>query len=364
MGAAGSTLISRGTAEAITQDDIDKTEKQLAEAEKKLDEIQEQLDQIAEQYETLSLELSDTLSQMDEVNTQIASTEQEIAEKEAELKDKRATLSRRIRSSYKSGGDSVLESLFMAGSLAELGSNIYYLDKISSHDRQLIESVDRLKTELEDHKSDLEDDLAVLDGLRILQEQKLSDMQAKQDEVQAIFEGLDEDVKDLISQRDAEILQLAKEREEQRKREEEAAAKAGGVYGSYLDGTTTGSQARVIAACKTTGSPGYGLCAMWVSMVFSNAGFPYAGGNANDMYNAWTTSSNRADLKPGMIVAVSTHSHTSAGRIYGHIGIYIGDGIMMDNIGYIRTISVNEWIRFYSTTVTPRWGWLMGIKLA
>jgi hypothetical protein len=37
---------------------------------------------------------------------------------------------------------------------------------------------------------------------------------------------------------------------------------------------------------------------------------------------------------------------------------------MMDNIGYIRTISVNEWIRFYSTTVTPRWGWLMGIELA
>ena len=99
-------------------------------------------------------------------------------------------------------------------------------------------------------------------------------------------------------------------------------------------------------------------------MVFDNAGYGYAGGNANDMYNWWTTSSNRSDLKPGMIVAVSTHSHTSAGRIWGHIGIYVGDGIMMDNIGYIRTISVNEWINYYSTTVTPRWGWLMGIVLS
>jgi cell wall-associated NlpC family hydrolase len=82
------------------------------------------------------------------------------------------------------------------------------------------------------------------------------------------------------------------------------------------------------------------------------------------MYNAWTTSSNRSDLKPGMIVAVSTHSHTSAGRIYGHIGIYIGGGMMMDNVGFIRTISVDEWVNYYSTTVTPRWGWLMGIELA
>jgi hypothetical protein len=86
--------------------------------------------------------------------------------------------------------------------------------------------------------------------------------------------------------------------------------------------------------------------------------------DANDMYNWWTTSSNRADLKPGMAVAVSSHPHTTMGQIYGHIGMYIGNGMMMDNIGYIRTISVNEWINFYSTTVTPRWGWLMGIALA
>ena len=103
---------------------------------------------------------------------------------------------------------------------------------------------------------------------------------------------------------------------------------------------------------------------MWVSQVFSNAGYGYASGNACDMYNSWCTSSNRGDLKPGMIVAVSSHAHTSAGRIYGHIGIYVGGGVMMDNVGYIRTINVNEWISYYGTTVTPRWGWLMGIKLA
>ena len=138
---------------------------------------------------------------------------------------------------------------------------------------------------------------------------------------------------------------------------------AGNVSGTYNDGTTTGSQERVIEACHSTPSPGSGLCAMWVSMVFSNAGLGYSSGNANDMFYWWTTSSDLSELKPGMIVAVPTHSHTYAGRIYGHIGIYIGGGIMMDNVGFIRTITVDEWINYYSTTVTPRWGWLAGIEL-
>lgn len=375
--AAGLTLVPAIPAGAITQSDIDKTEKELASAQAEYEEVQAQLDEIAEQYEALSQELAETLSSIDEVSGQIADTEKQIEEKEAELEEKRETLSRRIRSAYKSGGDEALSALLMAESFEELSSNIYYLDKITENDRTLIEDVERLKGELEQHRADLEAEKAELEELRAEQEQKLSEMQAKQEEVQAILDDLDEDVQALIAKRDEELLQLAREREEQRKREEEArkaaeaaaaaaaeGANAGNVTGSYADGSTSGSQARVVAACHSTPSPGAGLCAMWVSMVFSNAGFEYGSGNANDMYNWWTSSSDRSDLKPGMIVAVSTHSHTSAGRIYGHIGIYIGGGVMMDNIGYIRTISVNEWINYYSTTVTPRWGWFMGIRLA
>jgi cell wall-associated NlpC family hydrolase len=81
------------------------------------------------------------------------------------------------------------------------------------------------------------------------------------------------------------------------------------------------------------------------------------------MYAEFCFSSSRADLMPGMAVAVSTHPHTTAGRIYGHIGMYIGGGMMMDNVGYIRTISVDEWCAYYGETVPPRWGWLNGIVL-
>ncbi len=94
-----------------------------------------------------------------------------------------------------------------------------------------------------------------------------------------------------------------------------------------------------------TSSPGEGLCAMWVSQVYQKAGLGYIGGNANDMYRNYTFTSDRKKLKVGMLVAVeSCSTGGTAGRIYGHVGIYIGDGKVMDNIGRIRVITLDDWI--------------------
>ena len=120
----------------------------------------------------------------------------------------------------------------------------------------------------------------------------------------------------------------------------------------------------MVSSCYSTPSPGAGLCAGWVTQVFANAGIGWWGGNANDQYSSWCFSSDRGSLRPGMIIAVSSHPHTSAGRIYGHVGVYVGNGMVMDNIGYIRSCSVDYWCDFYGQTVTPRWGWFGGVVLS
>ena len=264
--------------------------------------------------------------------------------------------------------------LFSSASFEELESNVYYMDKISESDSRMIQEVKDLKAELVSQRDTLREQKAQLESLSATQQKQLKEMESKQAETQSVLAGLSDQEKKLMDQRDSELAAMAKEKAEQAAAAKAAAAAAAarnsGAGAANVTGTisgggaTTGSQQAVVNACHTTPSPGLGLCAMWVSQVFSNAGYGYASGNACDMYNAWCTSSNRGDLKPGMIVAVSSHAHTSAGRIYGHIGIYVGGGVTMDNVGYIRTINVNEWIAYYGTTVTPRWGWLMGIKLA
>lgn len=119
----------------------------------------------------------------------------------------------------------------------------------------------------------------------------------------------------------------------------------GGIGGGKEYEASTEVQKKIVNAAYITPSPGAGWCAMWVSQVYQNAGLGYIGGNANDMYRNYTFTSDRSKLKVGMLVAVeSSSSGSTAGLTYGHVGIYIGDGKVIDNIGYIRVTTLDDWI--------------------
>ena len=102
---------------------------------------------------------------------------------------------------------------------------------------------------------------------------------------------------------------------------------------------------------------------MWVSLVYQAAGCGYPTGNANDMWRAYCTSSDLSELAPGMIVAVEHSSGTGDGWTYGHVGIYVGevDGVptVMDNVGYVRTISLDAWIAENNYSGDVAWGWAL-----
>lgn len=119
----------------------------------------------------------------------------------------------------------------------------------------------------------------------------------------------------------------------------------GGIGGGKEYEASSEVQKKIVNAAYVTPSPGMGWCAMWVSQVYQNAGLGYIGGNANDMYRNYTFTSDKSKLKVGMLVAVeSSSSGGSLGATYGHVGIYIGDGKVMDNIGRIRVTTIDNWI--------------------
>ena len=366
----------------------------LSSAESQLDEAQKKLDALADEFQQLSVEQDKTIGQIEDVQDQIEDTQSKIDKKRDQIDDKQdqieekqdqieaqqEVLSNRVSSSYKSGPARTLDLILSAKSFDELISNAHYVEKVNDNDKRIIDEIHAMqdelaqeKAELEKQKADLEkqkerlqQQKAELEKLKDEQADRLEQMQGKQEETSQIINGLSQDVKDLMAKRDAEYLASAQEEERQRQAEEAArrASQGGATYipgNGQSSGSAAGGQQRVVACCHSVPSPGGGLCAMWVSQVFAAAGFPYYGGNANDMYNAYCTSSNKSGLKVGMIIAVSSHPHTYAGRTYGHIGIYVGDNTVMDNIGYIRTINVDEWISYYGATVTPRWGWVGGV---
>lgn len=380
FGAASAAVLFGLPARAHAAEASQETTDKLNAAQAQLDEVQAQLDSIANEYAALANKNAQTLNDIEGVQGQIDSTQAQIDEKKAELKKKRDDLSDRVSASYKSGGTNILSLLLASGSFEELVANAHYVEKINKSDRDAIEDIQTIQEELDAQKTALESQKADLEKLKDQQTAQMQDMQAKQQEVQTVLSGLSEDVKELMAQRDSEIFAAAQAEEAAKKAAAAAAAAAnknnsysGGSSsggGSYAPGTPqqnagSGKQQAVVNACYSTPSPGQNWCAAWVTNVFRNAGVGYFGGNACDMFNAWCYSSDRSALQVGMIVADSSHSGTGApGLIYGHVGIYVGGGIVMSNEGAITSKSLDSFISFYGTGSGVRWGWLGGIALS
>ena len=374
FGAASAAVLFGLPARAHAAEASKETTDKLNAAQAQLDEVQAQLDSIANEYAALANKNAQTLNDIENVQGKIDDTQAQIDEKKAELKKKRNDLSDRVAASYKSGGTNILSLLLASGSFEELVANAHYVEKINKSDRDAIEDIQTIQEELDAQKTELESQKADLEKLKDQQTAQMQDMQAKQQEVQTVLNGLSDDVKELMAQRDSEILAAAQAEEAARKAAAAAAAAnknnsySGG--GSYAPGTPqqnagSGKQQAVVNACYSTPSPGQNWCAAWVTNVFRNAGVGYFGGNACDMFNAWCYSSDRSALQVGMIVADSSHSGTGIpGLIYGHVGIYVGGGIVMSNEGAITSKSLDSFISFYGTGSGVRWGWLGGIALS
>lgn len=126
------------------------------------------------------------------------------------------------------------------------------------------------------------------------------------------------------------------------------------------------TQKAIVDAAKRTPSPGAGYCAAWVSNVYENAGLPRPGGNACCQYLSFCTSTDRSQLKVGMVIGVqrspTSNSNWCGGHLgYGHVGIYIGDGKVMENVGHIATTDLDSWIAYNGQLSQPRWGFPPGV---
>ena len=375
IGAGMCAVLSPAIAHAATtQEKLDAAQLSYDEAQSKLDQIGQEYSAIADQLSQTQAQVGDLSSQIDAKQAEIEQKQTEIDAKQAEVEAKQQQLGERMCSAYKSGGSSVLDILLSSATFEELTSNIYYLDKISAADQAMISEVKDLKAELESQKSELE-------TLQAQQEQQLEEAQAKQAEAQDLVSNLSSEVKELMAQRDAELLAAQKAAEEAARQEEErrkaaaaAANKNNGSSGGSSSGgsssggsqtiTGNGSLAAVQSAAYSVPSPGSGLCAAWVTRVFAAAGLNVGGGNACDMYN-WYCYTSVSNIQPGMIVACPSAPYSSAAMIYGHVGIYLGNNTVRDNAsGRLRTSSLSAWVSEYSVTSTVRCGWLGGVALS
>lgn len=118
----------------------------------------------------------------------------------------------------------------------------------------------------------------------------------------------------------------------------------------------------IVASAQNTPSPGAGWCEAWAETVYRNAGLqvPYYA-TAYEAYKACVISTSMDNIPVGAAVF-----GTGSGSYAGHVGIYIGNGMVMDNIGNIATSTLEDWVSWQANNSTVLgvnpgwlgWGWL------
>lgn len=308
---------------------------ELGDIKDSYDDLTSQLDALATEYQELSRQREQTQAQIDELSASIASQQETIASINARIADREAQR-------YK--GSTPLEQFAVmldSSDFDELVRNSYYVDRANRQDEELRREHDDAVAELGRQQAELSETTATLDA-------QMSEIEAKQSEVNDALAGLSDDLRARLSQDDPELL---------------AAAEASGDVLSVLT-TSVGSADAVVAAAYSTGSTGVGFCAAWVANVMAAGGVGRFNGNACDYYWWYCDSADVDAIAPGMIIAVPSEPYSYAAQIYGHIGVYVGNGTVRHCVsGVVKDQSLQSWIDEFGVTTQPRWGWMGDVML-
>lgn len=127
----------------------------------------------------------------------------------------------------------------------------------------------------------------------------------------------------------------------------------------FSNETVNDTQKKIVAVATNSAKYGIsarsGYCQAWVADVYQavtgSRGSAHCALCAADM---WTVSSDFSQIHVGATVYGYSSSQ------YGHVGIYIGNGMVVHNIGEIKIQSLESWIKTYKGFA---WGWENANKL-
>lgn len=221
----------RKNVEAALEDYKGKAEEEaeyLKEYDKKMDLQEEQVAVVEEQIELL--------------NEEIAGLEEDIAAKEEELDVGIEQFRQRLRALYMAGNDSLASVIAGSSDFYDMLARMEFVERVSKHDNDLIESLNTQVAELEAEKADLAEKLKVqetkkaqeeqyYDELREtynnhaetkkMQEDMIADYRSRADEIDEEQQRVEEELQAEIRRLQEEAERKRQEEERKRKEEEE-----------------------------------------------------------------------------------------------------------------------------------------------
>lgn len=199
---------------------------EISETEKKAEELENQKKAAEGEKASLENQLNEILKEMDETKEKIEAKEAEISAKEEELvqakideNDQYESMKKRIKYMYENGNAQFIEILCESKSIGEFLNNAEYISTISQYDRDMLVEFQQIVKAVAEQEEALKAEYAELETMQ-------NNLIAKQDELNELVEGKEEELKKIsadLSATNERLEQLkAAAAEAARKQEEQA----------------------------------------------------------------------------------------------------------------------------------------------
>ena len=250
---SASCLISGETAVADTMSDLEakqaKLDQQLKDAESQLAKYEKQAEETEEYLEEYDNKMKIQEEQVENVQQQIELCEADIAELEKTVEEKQSEVDKgieqfrqRLRALYMSGNDSMASVLAGSTDFYDMLARMEFVERVSKHDNDLIDSLNEQIAELEADKEELQQKLEALEAKKAekeayyeelretynnhaetkrMQEAKAEDYRQRASEIEAEQEQVEKELQAEIRRLQEEAERKRKEEEERRRQEEE-----------------------------------------------------------------------------------------------------------------------------------------------
>ncbi len=192
-------------------------------AEPSIDSLKKNKEAAQSEVNSLQEELTDLMSKISKLEGDLIAKGQEITQAEEDLKDAQAKeeeqyddMKLRIKFMYEEGDSSFIETLMSAENFSDLVNKAEYVQNVHAYDRDKLNEYIETKKQVQDLKATLETEMSNLEALQV-------EFEEQKDTLDTTIENK----KDEISNLDEQIqIAVQKAAEEQRKREEAARKKA------------------------------------------------------------------------------------------------------------------------------------------
>jgi septal ring factor EnvC (AmiA/AmiB activator) len=157
-------------------------ERQLGTMRTQVRDVSQELANVERRLSSTTAILTEVEFQSDALSEQIRSTTRDLIYSQDQLAESKARLDRRLRDIYKMGPLHTAQVLLGARSFADLLNRYRYLQQIGRSDRQLVERVRALQSDLSDQNDDLRERMVQLGTLRQERVSEVAELRAVENE--------------------------------------------------------------------------------------------------------------------------------------------------------------------------------------